>query len=85
MMDVKKVKITTIFKYLLLSIIIIVIGIVSYYFIMMGLNSFSSKSVSYTGKSNVDYKVYLFKNNFNRKVKVEHKAEKLKLAFKWNL
>lgn len=64
MMDVKKVKITTIFKYLLLSIIIIVIGIVSYYFIMMGLNSFSSKSVSYTGKSNVDYKVYLFKNNF---------------------
>lgn len=50
--------------YFLILIIITVIGIISYYLISAGINSYIIKEVSYKEKSDIDYKVYLFDNNF---------------------
>ena len=53
-----------IIKYVLLISIIIISGLLSYYYLKLGLNNKYNKEVEYNSTSNTTYKVYLFENDY---------------------
>lgn len=52
------------FRNFILLILIILLGIFSYYLILAGFDSPIEKKVTYSEKSDIDYKVYYFENSF---------------------
>ena len=51
-------------KNVLLLFFIVILGIISYYTFMVGVNDYNIINVFYKSKSNIDYKVYLYDNKF---------------------